>query len=200
MIKKTTFLVAMLLIAWHGYSQEQKGVTLKMEGASLKEIIEQIEQQTKYTFVYNETIDLAQKKSIDITNQNIEKALNMIFDNTNIEWKIRRNHIALTFKKSEVPLAQKVTISGYINDLESSEVLIGANIYDVLSGKGTASNEFGFFSLTLPAGEAQLRFSYTGYAAETKKMSLQKDEKINIKLNQNIQLEEIGRASCRERV
>ena len=191
MLKKTIFLVAMLLIAWYGYSQEQKGVTLKMEDASLKEIIEQIEQQTKYTFVYNETIDLAQKKSIDITNQNVEKALNMIFDNTNIEWKIRRNHIALTFKKSETPVAQKVTISGYINDLESSEVLIGANIYDVISGKGTASNEFGFFSLTLPAGEAQLRFSYTGYAAETKKMSLQKDEKINIKLNQNIQLEEV---------
>ena len=191
MLKTLTFLLAMLLIAWQGYSQEQTGLSLKMDDASLKDIIECLEQQANYTFIYNETIDLEQKKSIDITKEKLENTLNTIFDNTNIEWKIRRTHITLTRKKTETSSARKVTISGYITDIESSEVLIGANVYDTINGIGTASNEFGFFSLTLPSNEAQLRFSYTGYEAETIRMNLQKDEKLNIKLNQNVQLEEV---------
>ena len=198
MLKKIYFGVVMMLIAWYGYSQEQTGVTLKMNEASLKDIIRQLEQQTDFTFIYNETIDLEQKKNVVITNQKLDNALNMIFDNTQIEWRIRKNHISLTLKKTETPTVQKMTVSGYITDMESSEVLIGANVYDVISGKGTASNEFGFFSLTLSSGEAILRFTYTGYEAATQKMNLQKNEKLNIKLNQNIQLEEvvvIGRKS-----
>ena len=191
MLKKLLFGVVMLMIAWHGYSQEQTGMTLKINNASLKDIIELLEQQSKYTFIYNETIDTEQKKSVDIANQKIENALNLIFDNTGIEWNIKRNHVTLSLRKTEAPQSRKVTISGYVTDLESSEFLIGANVFDMISGKGTASNEFGFFSLTVPAGEAMLRFSYTGYVAETKKTNFQKDEKLNIKLNQNIQLEEV---------
>ena len=191
MLKKLYFGVVMLIIAWHGYSQEQTNVTLKMKDASLKDIIERMEQQTDFTFIYNETIDSEQRKSVDITNQKIENALNIIFDNSGIEWKIRRNHITLTSKRTNTPSKQKVTISGYITDTESSEVLIGANVYDMISGKGTASNEFGFFSLTVPAGDAELRISYTGYSTETRTVKLQKDEKINIKLSSNIQLAEV---------
>ena len=191
MFKKITFLVVMLLITWYGYSQDQTGLSLKINDASLKDIIDRIEQHTNFTFIYNETVGLERKKSVDFKNQNIENMLNMIFENTNIEWKIRRNHIILTLKKTETFSVRKLTISGYVTDIESSEVLIGANVYDIISGMGTVSNEFGFFSLSLPAGEALLRFTYTGYEAETQKMNLQKNEKLNIKLNQNVQLEEV---------
>jgi len=186
-----TFLVVMLLIAWHGYSQEQTNVALKVKDTSLRDIIGQVEQQVNYTFMYNETIDLEQKKTVDMTDLRVDNALNTIFENTGIEWKIRRNHIILTRKRTEAPSARKVTISGYVTDMESAEVLIGANVYDMISGKGTASNEFGFFSLTLPVGEAEVRISYTGYAAETQTINPQKDERINIKLSSNIQLGEV---------
>ena len=191
MLNKLYCGVVMLMVAWYGYSQEQKGLTLKMDDASLKEIIEYIEQQTSYSFIYNETIDLSLKKSIDIINQKIENVLTIIFNNTKTEWRIKRNHITLTLKKTETPSVSRATISGYISDNESAESLIGANIYDIISGKGTASNEFGFFSLTVPTGEVALHFSYIGYTPETQKMNLQKDEKLNINLSQNAQLEEV---------
>ena len=180
----------MLAITFYGYSQEQTGVTLNLNNASLKDVIELLEQQTKYTFIYNEFIDLEQKKSINVTNQKFENVLKLIFDNTNIDRKIKRNHVILTLRKTGSPV-RKVTISGYVTDIASSELLIGANVYDIKSGNGTASNEYGFFSLTVPEGETALRFSYIGYAAETKKIKLQKDERLNIKLNQKIQLDEV---------
>ena len=43
-----------------------------------------------------------------------------------------------------------ITISGYVDEAESGEKLIGATIYDLKSGKGTITNDYGFFSLTLP--------------------------------------------------
>jgi hypothetical protein len=182
--------MAMLVIAWHGHSQEKPMVTLEMRDASLKEIIKQLEQATTYSFIYNETVDLNQKKSVKIKNQKLNAALNLIFDQTNIDWKINKKHITLNNKKHETT-TQKVTISGYITDAESSEVLIGANVYNATNGSGTASNEFGFFSLTSPAGETELRFSYTGYATEMQKINLSQNKNLNIRLKTNLQLEEV---------
>jgi len=59
--------------------------------------------------------------------------------------------------------AQNYTISGYVQDRSSGEKMIGATVYDFNSGKGTSANEYGFYSLTLPAGEMHLQVSYVGY-------------------------------------
>ncbi len=49
--------------------------------------------------------------------------------------------------------SQRVTISGYVQDVNTKEVLIGANIYEARLQKGTATNQYGFYSLTLPASD-----------------------------------------------
>ncbi|MDR2026627.1 MAG: carboxypeptidase-like regulatory domain-containing protein, partial [Prevotellaceae bacterium] len=46
----------------------------------------------------------------------------------------------------------KYTVSGYLKDSLSTEALIGAAIYNQVTGVGTATNQYGFYSLTLPAG------------------------------------------------
>lgn len=65
---------------------------------------------------------------------------------------------------SALPIwAQRYTISGYITDAESGERLIGASVYDTVSHQGVATNNAGFYTLTLPAGEHVLQASYVGY-------------------------------------
>ncbi|MDR2823673.1 MAG: TonB-dependent receptor, partial [Prevotellaceae bacterium] len=88
--------------------------------------------------------------------------------------------------------AQNVTVSGYITDSESGETLIAAAIFDQNTKKGATSNVYGFYSLTLPAGELSLEFSYVGYSAQTLKLSLQNDTAINIKLLRSIELQEVS--------
>ena len=56
----------------------------------------------------------------------------------------------------------KHTISGYITDGSSKETLIGATILDNRSGRGAITNEYGFYSLTLPDGLIELRTGYVG--------------------------------------
>ena len=59
--------------------------------------------------------------------------------------------------------AQKYTVSGYVMDASSSETMISATIYDEINQCGTATNAYGFYTLTLPEGESRLRVSYVGY-------------------------------------
>ena len=87
--------------------------------------------------------------------------------------------------------AQSHTISGYITDASSSEQLISAHVYDFENGSGTVSNNFGFYSLTLPEGTVNLRASYIGFGDVNTTFELTKDTTINFNLPSSFELEEV---------
>ena len=78
--------------------------------------------------------------------------------------------------------AANLTISGFITDQTSGETLLNGSVYDFRSSKGAVSNAFGFYSLSLPAGDVELRCSYVGYGTKTAHFRLVKDTTLNIKL------------------
>jgi len=78
---------------------------------------------------------------------------------------------------------KKYTISGNIKDHNDGEDLIGASItVKELKGVGATSNIYGFYSLSLPAGEYTIVYSYIGYSDIQEKISLSKNIKKNIEL------------------
>lgn len=87
--------------------------------------------------------------------------------------------------------AQSFTLSGYITDAETGEKLIGANIYNKANLRGTTSNSYGFFSLTVPQGEYDFIFSYVGYKAQEQNINLNRDVPLNISLEPSLELEEV---------
>lgn len=86
---------------------------------------------------------------------------------------------------------QKFTISGYLSDAETGEMLIGANVYDFKSESGTVSNTYGFFSITLPSDSVYLSFSYVGYQPQTYALNLTEDVKLDIALSSSLELETV---------
>jgi hypothetical protein len=87
---------------------------------------------------------------------------------------------------------QKFTISGIINDLKTNETLFGVSVYVEETKTGGLSNEYGFYSITLPEGEYILRVSYLGFEAQERKISLTSNQKINFSLAESDnQLEEV---------
>ena len=70
----------------------------------------------------------------------------------------------------------QLTISGTITDFESGEQLLFVSIYDEETGIGTVSNEYGFFSLTIPNDSALINIEFLGYAIKKIKV-----DKNNIK-------------------
>lgn len=78
--------------------------------------------------------------------------------------------------------AQELHVSGTITDGKSGEPLIGVTVYDSLSGKGSRTNAFGFFSLYLPSQSTKLRISYMGYRSKYQKIDGSKSLEVNIEL------------------
>lgn len=95
---------------------------------------------------------------------------------------------------------QKATISGYVSDVATGEKLINANIYDPESLNGTISNEYGFYSLTVPVGETALQYSFVGYETIRVELDLQKDTVFNMALKLMGELDEITVQGNRSKV
>ena len=87
--------------------------------------------------------------------------------------------------------AQKRTISGYVMDAASKETLIGATIVDKNSGKGCATNSYGFYTLTLNQGQVDLQVSYVGYTQQNKTLDLKENLSLNFALETNTTLDEV---------
>lgn len=88
-------------------------------------------------------------------------------------------------------MTQEVTINGYVEEMGSGEKLIGANVMNMESRNGTTTNEYGFYSLTVPAGEVSLVFSYVGYERDTLLWTASSDTTIDVRLSSAVQLETV---------
>lgn len=86
---------------------------------------------------------------------------------------------------------EKATISGYISEKSSGEPIIGGQIYVPSVQKGATTNEFGFYSLTLPIGSYQLIFRGGGLPNDTLTIELTKDTIIQAELGETTDIEEV---------
>lgn len=85
----------------------------------------------------------------------------------------------------------KFTISGYVREKGSRELLPGVNIYFPVQKTGTTTNNYGFYSITLPAGKYELQYSFVGYITELRQLNLESDQVIDIELASSITLKEV---------
>lgn len=74
------------------------------------------------------------------------------------------------------------SVSGTVTDAATGESILGANIVVKELGRGVATNLYGFYSLSLPAGDYTLLYSFIGYATVERSISLTEDLTINIEL------------------
>lgn len=80
--------------------------------------------------------------------------------------------------------AQDLTISGYVYDDATGESLVGVTIQEQNSKKGAATNEYGFYSVTIPAGPVNLRFYYLGFDQRDESFKLSANKSLNIRLKE----------------
>ncbi|WP_431244569.1 TonB-dependent receptor [Flavobacterium sp. P21] len=79
---------------------------------------------------------------------------------------------------------EKFTLSGTIKDNKSNETLIAVNVYIPSLKIGTTTNEYGFYSLTIPKGEHQIEISYVGYQILQQTVLLNQNTKMNFSLSE----------------
>ena len=96
------------------------------------------------------------------------------------------------FAVSTAMAQEKVTISGTVKDQNTNEKLIGVNILLLPSKMYAVTNEYGFFSVTVPANDYTLDISYVGYETVQREINATKDIRLNIDLREDaLQLSEV---------
>lgn len=187
----TVFLaLAATLLTLRGAAQDisQVKLTLRFKHNSLREVLRTIEQVSSFKFVARvEDIDAVQDVSLEVESQPLDKILQQLLKGHNIQFKQVGKNIVL--KKGEekrnvssiiVPasyrIPDKYTVSGTIRAEKTGETIIGATIRagSTVSSFFTAvvSNEYGFYSLTLPRGAYHLEISTVGMATVARDVQL----------------------------
>lgn len=151
------------------YSQNTK-VSLDMNDVGLNKVLDEIESQTDYLFIYNSRINVNKLVTIKVNKQAVSKVLDQILSNTDIRYRLEGSHIILEKKAAEIPNSTPVAavqqqtqkITGTVVDA-TGESVIGANIKIEGTEKGTITDIDGNFSLEVP-NKGVLIISFIGYS------------------------------------
>ena len=174
----------------------KKKVSLQISNGTVQEVITILERAYQLEFLYNPQ-DIKDKViAVDENNISVPSLLDKLFEPVELKYKIADDQVII-YSLKDWQAAQKKnqvirhTISGYVRDLETTETLIGVNILDKKTGSGTTTNEYGFFSMTLPEGDVSIVFSYIGYEAIQKDLTNDGDISLSVDLSYESKLEEI---------
>ena len=133
-------------------------VTLDMKRVPLQDILLEIEKQTGLFFSYESSM-LKEFRHVSLTarDESLSYCLKRLFEPLPLVYRITGRYVILKRKP------RQYTISGFVRDSVSYESLIAATVVERSSGKGSVSNNYGFYSITLPPGKVVLSSSYVGY-------------------------------------
>ncbi|MDD4008840.1 MAG: TonB-dependent receptor [Fermentimonas sp.] len=152
------------------YTQNAR-VTINKRKATLKEVLNEIEKQTDYLFIYNNEVNTNEKVSVRSKQKAVSEVLNSLLEEKDMSYSMEGNHILLSVDEKEninteeitsiVIQQQKKQITGKVVD-ESGEAIIGANIIEQGTTNGTITDIDGNFILSIEEN-AIIHISYIGY-------------------------------------
>ena len=163
-IMRTTFILlficAFSAMAENGHSQNAR-VTMNKRNSTLQEVLNEIEKQTDYLFIYNNEINASQKVSVRAKKEAVSSVLNSLLKERQMDYSMEGNHIILSVAENIADASaismiqdikqQKRTINGTVLD-EGGIPIIGANVIEVGTTNGSITDMDGSFTLQKRGG------------------------------------------------
>lgn len=166
----------------HAQDVNKVTISIELQHVTLKEALATIEKLTPFKFTYK-TADVAGIRNIQYRQQNVpvKKVLDDLLSNNGLQYEQVQTYILV--KKTRRTADQTATIYGFVRAAQSGEALIGATVS--VSGNKTytvLTNAYGFYSLTIPAGEYALNSSHVGFLERNERMVIEESQRHIIEL------------------
>ena len=179
-------LTACLQVSANTYSQT---ITLRVENAPLDKVVKEIEKQSKFNFFYKEGLfQNATPVTISVSKSTLQLTLDVLFSGQPFEYKIVQNTVFVKRKEpSVIKTASNEAEDGEINGRitnDRGEPLVGANITNKRTGKGTFADANGKFTINHTNKDDVLTITYVGYQAKTLRVG--NDTELILVLNEAI--------------
>ncbi|NOY96063.1 MAG: TonB-dependent receptor plug domain-containing protein, partial [Chlorobi bacterium] len=189
-----TFLMVFSTVA-NTYSQIKK-FNLNVSDYAVNDVLSEIEDNSEFIFIYETgTIDPKLKKTINIKEETIDKVLDLLFEGTEVVYKIEGRQVLLYKKGSglvsnpffsnsmQQQKQEDKIITGKIID-EGGLGLPGASVVIKGTTKGTITDVDGNFTLKIPSDDVILEIRFVGYV--TQEIPYKGQSVINITLEQDL--------------
>lgn len=170
------FLCLFSFMTINSFSQSKR-VTLSKQNVTLESILEEIEDQTDYLFIYKKDVDVKVLKSVNASNDLLSEVLQDLLEGSSVNYKMEGSHIILSRQDSstDATLAisgtkQQKYITGVVTDVKG-ESLIGVTVMLKGTTQGTVTENNGKFSVVGNIGD-MLIISYVGYVSQTIKIRI----------------------------
>ncbi|OFY42927.1 MAG: hypothetical protein A2X18_02205 [Bacteroidetes bacterium GWF2_40_14] len=154
-------------------------ININFKETPLKTVINEVSRQTGYDFVYSNALTAINDRisiSYSASGEPIEKLFNLLFSQRGISFKINKKQVTLAPKEivpgnpnkgsstQEIKKQEKITIRGRILD-DSQLPLPGVSIFNLMSKKGSYSDNYGDYTIEVSNGD-RLRFTSIGMTAK----------------------------------
>lgn len=178
------------------YTQNAR-VTINKRNATIKEILNEIEKQTDYLFIYNDEVNANKKVSVKAKQEAVSSVLNSMLKDKDMNYSMEGNHIILSTNKKEssetrteiIAQQQQKIIRGRVTDA-NGQYLPGVTVRIKGTSSGTTTDINGYYSLNNVPDNAILTFSFVGMG--TKEIEVNNQTTINVSLQEeSIALQEV---------
>lgn len=175
---KRLFLFFLIFFSLQVEAQENRVINLSSTRITVKNIIGEVEKQSRYTFVFDNSLSLNEVVSLNQKNLPLNQLLDKVFVENGLSYEIIGNQIIIK-KVSATQNKSKKKMSGLVTDA-NGEPIIGATVKVLGSGEGTITDFDGKFSLSATEG-AIIEISYVGFLSEQLKNTGKNDIRIAMK-------------------
>ena len=149
-----------------------------------KEFLKKLEKTVPLTFSYTNDLNVEEKVFVKKQKQSIRKFLDIIFPNNSVKYNIKGNKILLIPQSNLPPPPSNFTICGYVSDSLTGEKLMDVFIFIKEKSKGTVSNNYGFYSITLPKATYEISYFLPDFQLKKKELILDKNISFSTALSQ----------------
>ncbi len=189
------FLFVFLSQVWasSSYSQMTK-LTLKMNNARVIDVLDEIENNSEFYFLFNQKlVDVERKVDVNANDKTIDNILTDLFVETDVHHQVKDRLIILTTEKSDFDvdliLQQQKSVSGKVTD-SSGQTLPGVTVVVKGTTQGTVTNGDGEYFIANIPENSMLLFSFVGM--RTQEVVVGNQSNINVSMVEDaIGIEEV---------
>lgn len=180
--------VSLQLSAVTTWSQNEK-LTLKMENASIVEVLQSIEHQTGLSFFYqDEQLTTTEPVNVDVQEESVVKVLSEILSKSNLDFRIVDKHVVIfPFSNKEYPnpvnQQSEVLIRGQVTDINGNPIP-GVTVQVKGTQLGTITDINGNYTIRIPEDTQILVFSFIGM--KTQEIAVNGNRQINVTMRESV--------------
>lgn len=181
-VRTVTLLILFLFLTVVSIAQDlSKKITIIVKDQPISEVLKLIARQGNIDFSYSpQVIPAGKYVTIEARHKTIRQVLDELLRLNGIDYFVVENQVILRPLNPLLAPDQKInntplrnyTLSGFLREKSSGEVLIGATVHLQGTTLGTCTNGYGFYSITIPEGRYQISFAYLGYREQVETVDL----------------------------